>query len=83
MIPDMGNTILLVEDDDGIALPLIRTFEREGYDVVRVAEGLAGIERSAQEAFDLVVLDLGLPDIDGLEYAAGLGRQATSTAFSS
>lgn len=67
MIPDMGNTILLVEDDDGIALPLIRTFEREGYDVVRVAEGLAGIERSAQEAFDLVVLDLGLPDIDGLE----------------
>lgn len=67
MIPDMGNTILLVEDDDGIALPLIRTFEREGYAVVRVAEGLAGIERSAQDPFDLIVLDLGLPDIDGLE----------------
>ena len=39
MIPEVGNKILLVEDDDGIALPLIRTFEREGYEVHRCAEG--------------------------------------------
>ncbi|MBE0009765.1 MULTISPECIES: response regulator transcription factor [unclassified Arthrobacter] len=63
----MGNNILLVEDDDGIALPLLRTFEREGYAVTRVTEGLEGIRRATEDQFDLIVLDLGLPDIDGLE----------------
>ncbi len=67
MIRDMGHNILLVEDDDGIALPLIRTFEREGYDVQRLAEGLPAIELVARESFDLLILDLGLPDVEGLE----------------
>lgn len=67
MIPEVPHKILLIEDDDGIALPLTRTFAREGYDVQRVAEGLPGIERVAQEPFDLIVLDLGLPDVEGLE----------------
>ena len=56
-----------MEDDDGIAAPLQRTLEREGYTVDRVATGQAGLERVAQGGIDLVVLDLGLPDIDGLE----------------
>ncbi len=59
--------LLVVEDDDGIAAPLQRTLEREGYTVERVATGMAGIERVAHGGVDLVVLDLGLPDIDGLE----------------
>ncbi|MHA7173082.1 response regulator transcription factor [Arthrobacter monumenti] len=63
----MPHKILLIEDDDGIALPLIRTLEREGYDVQRVAEGVPGIELVAQETFDVIVLDLGLPDVEGLE----------------
>lgn len=67
MISQMQHKILLVEDDQGIATPLVRTFEREGYDVQWVAEGLSGIERVAQEPFDLIVLDLFLPDIEGLE----------------
>lgn len=67
MIREMRHKILLIEDDDGIALPLIRTFERESYEVRRVAEGLPGIALVEQEPFDLIVLDLGLPDIEGLE----------------
>jgi DNA-binding response OmpR family regulator len=63
----MATTVLVVEDDDGIAEPLVRTLEREGYDVVRAATGLGAVERAAQPGIDLVVLDLGLPDIDGLE----------------
>src|SRR5690242_7284391 len=59
--------LLVVEDDDGIAGPLVRTLEREGYVVERVATGSAGLERAARGGFDLVVLDLGLPDIDGLD----------------
>ena len=39
----------------------------EGYEVVRAAEGQAGIDRATEDRFDLIVLDLGLPDVDGLE----------------
>ncbi|WP_345803456.1 response regulator transcription factor [Microbacterium sp. AZCO] len=63
----MGQHILVVEDDDGIALPLVRTLTREGYDVERVAEGGAAVDRVLAGGFSLVVLDLGLPDMDGLD----------------
>lgn len=59
--------VLVVEDDDKIAAPLVRTLEREGYSVERVAEGLVAVERVRETAVDLVLLDLGLPDIDGLD----------------
>jgi len=67
MLPEMSHLVLLVEDDDQIAAPLIRTLEREGYDVERVAAGLPAVERVASGGVDLVLLDLGLPDVDGLE----------------
>ncbi len=63
----MEPRLLLVEDDDQIAAPLIRTLEREDYQVERVAAGLAAIERVQAGGIDLVLLDLGLPDVDGLE----------------
>ena len=59
--------MLLVEDDDHIASPLIRTLEREGYDVERVEAGLPALERVAAGGIALVLLDLGLPDLDGLD----------------
>ncbi|WP_286931011.1 MULTISPECIES: response regulator transcription factor [Aeromicrobium] len=63
----MATHVLVVEDDDKIAPPLVRTLEREGYTVERVAEGLTAVERIRAGGVDLVLLDLGLPDIDGLE----------------
>ncbi|MDQ4489446.1 response regulator transcription factor [Sinomonas sp. ASV486] len=63
----MPGRILLVEDDDGIALPLVRTLEREEYDVERVADGAAALGRLLAGNRDLVILDLGLPDMDGLD----------------
>jgi DNA-binding response OmpR family regulator len=67
MLPDVALRILMVEDDDGIALPLRRTLEREGYDVDRVATGGDALSTVLSWAPDLVTLDLGLPDLDGLE----------------
>lgn len=67
MLSEMTHRLLVVEDDDGIAMPLLRALDREGYEVVRVADGTSGIERAAQGDIDLVLLDLGLPDVDGLE----------------
>ncbi|AWB91167.1 response regulator transcription factor [Aeromicrobium chenweiae] len=63
----MPSHVLLVEDDDQIAAPLIRTLEREGYEVDRASAGLPAIERVQAGDIDLVLLDLGLPDVDGLE----------------
>jgi DNA-binding response OmpR family regulator len=59
--------ILLVEDDDAIAVPLERALRREGHDVERTASGERALELGLAGGFDLVVLDLGLPDLDGLE----------------
>ncbi|MFE6734736.1 response regulator transcription factor [Microbacterium sp. NPDC057650] len=70
----MGRRILVVEDDDGIALPLLRTLDREGYEVERVAEGGAALERADSDV-DLIVLDLGLPDMDGLDVCRRLREQ--------
>lgn len=70
----VGRRILVVEDDDGIAVPLLRTLDREGYVVERVAEGGAALARAGDD-IDLVVLDLGLPDMDGLDVCRRLREQ--------
>ncbi|MCW2831758.1 MAG: Two-component system response regulator [Aeromicrobium sp.] len=77
MLPEMSHRLLLVEDDDQIAAPLIRTLEREDYQVERVATGLSAVERIGAGNIDLVLLDLGLPDIDGLEVC----RRVRAAAF--
>ncbi len=59
--------VLIVEDDDAIATPLARGLEREGLDVDRVETGSDALDRSAAASFDVVLLDLGLPDRDGFD----------------
>ena len=59
--------VLIVEDDDAIATPLARGLEREGLAVDRVETGADALVRSAASAFDVVLLDLGLPDRDGFD----------------
>jgi DNA-binding response OmpR family regulator len=60
----MSPQILLVEDDDAIASGLERVFDGQGWGVVRTARGSEALERA--DEVQLVVLDLGLPDIDGV-----------------
>jgi two-component system, OmpR family, response regulator RegX3 len=65
--------ILIVEDDDAIAEPLIEGLEQEGFNVSRAATGAAALEAPAA---DLMLLDLGLPDIDGYEVCRQLRRRS-------
>jgi DNA-binding response OmpR family regulator len=60
-------TILLVEDDERISEPLLRVLGAEGYQVVHAATGTAGLDAIAAAPPRLVLLDLTLPDIDGLD----------------
>jgi two-component system, OmpR family, response regulator RegX3 len=59
--------VLIVEDDDAIATPLAKGLEREGLDVDRVETGSDALDRSTATSFDVVLLDLGLPDRDGFD----------------
>lgn len=59
--------VLIVEDEEDIASPLVRTLEREGYDVQWLQSGTEALEQMRTAYADVVILDLGLPDIDGLE----------------
>ena len=59
--------MLLVEDDDRISEPLIRVLRSEGFDVHHVAAGAPALEAVDLDRPDLVLLDLTLPDVDGLD----------------
>jgi DNA-binding response OmpR family regulator len=59
--------VLVVEDEEDIAFPLVRTLEREGYEVVRVESGATALKYAAENTVQVMILDLGLPDMDGLE----------------
>jgi DNA-binding response OmpR family regulator len=59
--------VLIAEDDEGIRDPLVRALEREGYDVDAVGDGLEAARIATDGRHDLLVLDIGLPGLDGLE----------------
>lgn len=60
-------TVLLAEDDAAIAEPLARALEREGYSVIKAPDGAVAVRLAQTADIGLVILDLGLPHIDGLE----------------
>jgi DNA-binding response OmpR family regulator len=64
--------VLVVEDDDEIAQALQRSLRMEGYEVRIAGDGVAALEDARAFLPDLVVLDLGLPRMDGLEVAREL-----------
>jgi len=59
--------ILLIEDDTNIATGLQKVMRANGYDVIALGRGDTGLERALAEPFDVVVTDLKLPGLDGLE----------------
>jgi two-component system, OmpR family, response regulator MprA len=64
--------VLVVEDDEDIAQALQRSLRMEGYEVRAAADGPAALESGRSFAPDLVILDLGLPGIDGVDVAKSL-----------
>jgi two-component system, OmpR family, response regulator QseB len=67
--------ILLVEDDQSLADGLCKALRNEGFVTNHVSEGKAALHVVGVEPPDIVVLDLGLPDIDGLEVLKTIRRR--------
>jgi len=69
-------TILLVDDEEAIQKMLSFPLRRDGYEVIEARDGEAALTRFAEEKVDLVVLDLALPKLDGLEVCRRLRAQS-------
>ena len=73
----MQGTILLVEDEAAIAAFVQTDLEREGFAVEVVEEGRQALARVNQSLPDLIILDLMLPDVDGLDVCRAVRRMPT------
>src|SRR3712207_9594535 len=71
--------VLVVEDDRDIAVVLQRSLRLEGYDVRLAGDGVAALDEVHGFLPDLIVLDLGLPRLDGLDFARRLRRDDDDT----
>ena len=71
--------ILVVEDEPGIALGLEDDLRLEGWDVELIADGAAASRRAREEQFDLILLDVMLPNKDGLDVCRELRRAGLRT----
>jgi DNA-binding response OmpR family regulator len=75
-MPD-SSTILLVDDEDAVQKLLAYPLERDGFRVIQARDGEEALARFAQEPVDLVVLDVMLPKLDGLEVCKRLRASST------
>ncbi len=75
-MPDVS-TILLVDDEDSVQKLLAYPLERDGFRVIQARDGEEALRRFADEEVDLVVLDIMLPRLDGLEVCKRLRAEST------
>ena len=75
----MSSRLLVVDDDDSIRSVLGRSLPYEGFDVTAAADGLAALQVLREQAVDCLILDVGMPGIDGLEVCRRLRETGDST----
>ena len=73
------NTILIVEDEESILMPLEDNLKLEGYEVASARDGQQGLSMARGSAFDLIVLDIMLPKLDGFEVCKRLRQDRVMT----
>jgi DNA-binding response OmpR family regulator len=72
----MSRRILLVDDEPGIVEFVTYGLAREGFEVVSVGDGQDALERARAEPFDLMVLDVMLPRLSGMDVARAVRRES-------
>ena len=75
---EQAGLILLIEDNRNIAEMVGEFLEDQGYSVDYAADGVSGLHLAVANSYDVIVLDLMLPGLDGLEVCRKLRREAKS-----
>lgn len=73
------HTILLVDDDKEFRKAMTRVFEKSGYAITVAADGNEALDALSDNEFDLVISDLRMPNLDGVELMEELRRQGLAT----
>src|ERR1700736_3946393 len=77
--PVMASRILVVEDDRALRNAVVSALQSGGYEVDYAADGSAGVQALSAKAYDIVLLDIGLPFVDGWHVLSTLeGRRVPS-----
>jgi DNA-binding NtrC family response regulator len=71
----MAATILIIDDEEGMRALLRTMLETAGYEVSEAANGRQGLERYRSRPADLVITDLAMPELNGLEMILALTRE--------
>jgi two-component system alkaline phosphatase synthesis response regulator PhoP len=77
----MNVRVLLVEDEPAVSMTLSDLLTGEGYDVETAADGKTGLSRAANELFDVVLLDVMLPGMNGFDVCRELRRMGKDVAI--
>ncbi len=72
--------ILIIDDEASLRQTLARILQRDGYEVTSVASGMEGLSLVAQHPFDLVYLDIRMPDMNGLDVSEDDPRPAAGAS---
>ncbi len=78
---DVNRVILLVEDEDLLRTSLAELLTEEGYDVAQAANGREAYEQLVERPFDLILSDIRMPEMDGLELLRKVQQTAPHTPF--
>ena len=74
----MAKRILIVEDNEDSRFILLITLRRLGYEITEAESGTQGVEKALSERPDLIVMDLGLPGISGIDAARAIKENLTT-----
>ena len=81
MARQLGRRILLVEDEDTVRAVTTQILTRAGYEIVAVAAATEAMMKFVPDHFDLVMTDIGLPDIDGWQLMDAIRQFDTRVPF--
>ena len=71
----MDKRILVVEDEEALCITLGDRLRREGYEVEFASDGLTGFDKITSSSFDLIIMDIRMPEVEGTEAAARINAQ--------
>ena len=74
-----AKTILIVDDDKSILRTFARILQKNGYEIDAVETGKEALEKADAKKYDLALLDIRLPDMDGTELLAKMKKQLQTT----